>query len=124
MKEISYIHSEAYASGELKHGTILLVSNGTPVIALAGDESVIAKTNSNIREVQARGAKTIAVTLKSLAENVSGNEAVFAVPDVGVRLMRARRAAPVSARFIFGAPPVWFLCCILSSFILLCPNFI
>ena len=56
LKEISYIHSEAYAAGELKHGTISLIEEGTPVIALATDENLYEKTISNIKEVKARGA--------------------------------------------------------------------
>ena len=56
LKEISYIHSEAYAAGELKHGTISLIEPGTPVIALATDEDLYEKTISNIKEVKARGA--------------------------------------------------------------------
>lgn len=56
LKEISYIHAEAYAAGELKHGTIALISDQVPVIAIATQEHVFAKTISNIREVKARGA--------------------------------------------------------------------
>ena len=56
LKEVSYIHAEAYAAGELKHGTIALISDNVPVIAIATQEHVFAKTISNIREVKARGA--------------------------------------------------------------------
>jgi glucosamine--fructose-6-phosphate aminotransferase (isomerizing) len=56
LKEISYIHAEAYAAGELKHGTIALISEGVPVIAIATQEHVYQKVISNIREVKARGA--------------------------------------------------------------------
>ena len=62
LKEISYIHSEAYAAGELKHGTISLITENVPVIALATQNSVYSKMISNIREVRARGAKVILVT--------------------------------------------------------------
>lgn len=62
IKEISYIHSEAYAAGELKHGTISLIDNGTPVVGIITDDNVKAKTISNIKEVKARGAKTIIIT--------------------------------------------------------------
>lgn len=62
LKEISYIHSEAYAAGELKHGTISLITENVPVIALATQESVFSKMISNIREVRARGAKVILIT--------------------------------------------------------------
>ncbi len=62
LKEISYIHSEAYAAGELKHGTISLITENVPVIALATQNDVFSKMISNIREVRARGAKVILVT--------------------------------------------------------------
>lgn len=62
LKEISYIHSEAYAAGELKHGTLSLVTEGIPVIALATQENVYSKMISNIREVRARGAMVILIT--------------------------------------------------------------
>lgn len=62
LKEISYIHSEAYAAGELKHGTISLITDNLPVIALATQEDVYAKMISNIREVRSRGAKVILIT--------------------------------------------------------------
>ena len=62
LKEISYIHAEAYAAGELKHGTIALVEDHTPVIALATQDKIFAKTISNIREVRARGASVILIT--------------------------------------------------------------
>ncbi|KAA2301700.1 SIS domain-containing protein, partial [Clostridioides difficile] len=60
LKEISYIHSEAYAAGELKHGTLALIEDGIPVIALATQENVLEKTVSNIKEVKARGADVLA----------------------------------------------------------------
>ena len=59
LKEISYIHAEAYAAGELKHGTIALISEGVPVIAVATQKHVYSKVISNIREVKARGAYVI-----------------------------------------------------------------
>jgi glucosamine--fructose-6-phosphate aminotransferase (isomerizing) len=59
LKEISYIHAEAYAAGELKHGTIALISEGIPVIAVATQQKVYSKVISNIREVKARGAYVI-----------------------------------------------------------------
>lgn len=62
LKEISYIHSEAYAAGELKHGTISLITDNVPVIALATQEAVYAKMISNIREVRSRGAMVILIT--------------------------------------------------------------
>lgn len=81
LKEISYIHSEAYAAGELKHGTLALIEEGIPVIALATQESVLEKTVSNIKEVSARGADIMAITheehVASLLKSV--NQA-FAIP--------------------------------------------
>lgn len=62
LKEITYIHSEAYAAGELKHGTLSLITDEVPVIALATQSSVFSKMISNIREVRARGAYVILVT--------------------------------------------------------------
>ncbi len=63
LKEISYIHAEAYAAGELKHGTIALISENVPVIALATQEDVYEKVISNIREVKARGAYVVLVSM-------------------------------------------------------------
>ena len=64
LKEISYIHAEAYAGGELKHGTLALIEEGVPVIALATQEDVYAKMISNIREVKAREAVVIGIGMK------------------------------------------------------------
>ncbi len=68
LKEISYIHSEAYAAGELKHGTISLVTEGTPLIALATQPHLWEKTLSGIREVKSRGAFVILITTPALAD--------------------------------------------------------
>ena len=62
LKEISYIHSEAYAAGELKHGTISLIEDGTPVISIATTDYIMEKTISNIKETKARGAYSIFIT--------------------------------------------------------------
>ncbi len=62
LKEISYIHSEAYAAGELKHGTISLIEKGTPVISIITDDDIKFKTLSNVKEVCARGALSIIIT--------------------------------------------------------------
>ena len=62
LKEVSYIHSEAYQAGELKHGTISLIEDGMPVFAIVTDESIKDKTVSNIEEVKSRGAKTIIIS--------------------------------------------------------------
>lgn len=73
MKEISYINSQVYAAGELKHGTISLINQGTPVVAIASQRSIFNKTLSNIAEVEARGAKIICVTDEEMAEGISEN---------------------------------------------------
>ncbi|MCL6547847.1 MAG: isomerizing glutamine--fructose-6-phosphate transaminase, partial [Alicyclobacillus sp.] len=73
LKEISYIHAEAYAAGELKHGTLALVTEGVPVIALVTQTHLYEKTLSNIKEVKARGAFVLAITFVGddrLAESV------------------------------------------------------
>ena len=68
LKEISYIHSEAYAAGELKHGTISLIEKGTPVISVITDDDIKYKTLSNVKEVCARGALSIIITNDSMMD--------------------------------------------------------
>lgn len=83
LKEISYIHCEAYAAGELKHGTISLVTDGVPVIALVTEENICEKTVSGIREVKARGAYVIAVCAESIARaHEIPADCILTVPDV------------------------------------------
>lgn len=69
LKEISYIHSEAYASGELKHGPIALIENGVTVISILTDPDLVGKSISNIQEVITRGAKTLVITNQKLPNN-------------------------------------------------------
>lgn len=80
LKEISYIHSEAFASGELKHGTIALITKDTPVIALITQKYLASKQMSNIKEVQSRGARVIAVCSKSLRAYASDH--YFEITDL------------------------------------------
>lgn len=68
LKEVAYLHSEAYAAGELKHGPIALIEEGTFVVALASSEKLFDKTMANIREVKARGADVLCITLAQLEE--------------------------------------------------------
>ena len=68
LKEISYIHSEAYAAGELKHGTISLIDDKTPVISIITDEDIKLKTLSNTKEVCARGAKSIIISSEEVTD--------------------------------------------------------
>ncbi len=81
LKEISYIHSEAYAAGELKHGTIALIEEGTPVIALATQNRLYDKLLSNIKEVKARGAYVIALAKEGNREVEKTADRVIYIPD-------------------------------------------
>lgn len=81
MKEISYNHSEAYAAGELKHGTIALIDEGTPVVALCCREELLEKMINSIEEVKARGAKVLAVAL-------AGNRRILAAADDAIFIPR------------------------------------
>ena len=85
LKEISYIHAEAYAAGELKHGTIALISDQVPVIAIATQQHVFAKTISNIREVKARGAFVILLTKESSVVDDTLADIRIRIPDVDDR---------------------------------------
>jgi glucosamine--fructose-6-phosphate aminotransferase (isomerizing) len=80
LKEISYIHSEAYAAGELKHGTLALIEEGVPVIALATQDDVFEKTVSNIKEVKARGAHVLGISSEGEAELIKSVDEWFAIP--------------------------------------------
>ena len=89
LKEISYIHSEAYAAGELKHGTIALIENGTVVIALATQEELFEKMVSNIKEVKTRGANVLAFAFE-------GNEAIEKTVDSALYIPKTEEVlAPV-----------------------------
>lgn len=82
LKEISYIHSEAYASGELKHGTISLIEPGTLVVALGTYEPLFDKAMSNVVEVKARGAEVLALTTEPLKEKMDHTaDSTIAVPE-------------------------------------------
>ncbi len=81
LKEISYINAQSYASGELKHGTISLVEEGTPMIAVLGESKIFSKTLSNICEVESRGAQVIVITDIAKENLLSGNRTVISVPD-------------------------------------------
>ncbi len=80
LKEISYVHSEAFASGELKHGTIALITGGTPVVALMTQQYLVSKQMSNIREVQSRGAEVITFVRSSLKADELEN--CFVLPEL------------------------------------------
>lgn len=82
MKEISYLHAEAYAAGELKHGTIALIEDHQPVVALCCNETILEKTMNNIVEVKARGAEVLAVTLKDNQKILSLADDIILIPNV------------------------------------------
>lgn len=87
LKEISYIHSESYAAGELKHGTISLVTEGMPVIAVATQDEIYDKTVSNVKEVKARGAYTIMITKENHIPASDVSDFTITVPDTDGLLM-------------------------------------
>lgn len=96
LKEISYIHSEAYAAGELKHGTLALIEEGIPVIALATQEAVLEKTVSNIKEVKARGADVMAITHEEhVAGLLKSVDQAFAIPKTLPLLTPALSVVPL-----------------------------
>ncbi len=102
MKEISYVHSEAYAAGELKHGTISLVDKGTPVIAVVSQLDVISKTASNVCEVKARGAETVIVTDESNKDTVTADH-VISVPDTAQEFAVSLQIIPLQLLAYYSA---------------------
>lgn len=96
LKEISYIHSEAYAAGELKHGTISLIEDGTLVVALASCGQLFEKLMSNVKEVKARGADVVGLTTESRAEEMKKtvNSAIL-VPDTHPILLPSLDVVPL-----------------------------
>jgi len=82
LKEVSYIHSEAYAAGELKHGAISLIEKGTPVIACITDSELKDKTLSNIKEVQARGACVLLLIREDLYNDSINADEIILIPEI------------------------------------------
>lgn len=95
LKEISYIHSEAYAAGELKHGTIALISPEQLVIAIACNETLRDKTMSNIQQVKARGANVIAVAREGDKNMVAEADDVIFVPETEPLFMAVPQIVPM-----------------------------
>ena len=95
LKEISYIHSEAYAAGELKHGTISLIEEGTFVVALACHEKLFDKTISNIREVKARGAEVLVVTTDDNRRSLPEADHIIYIPKTNDLLMPSLEVVPM-----------------------------
>ena len=95
LKEISYIHSEAYAAGELKHGSISLIEEGTLVIALCSYRPLLDKMISNIKEVKARGAKVIAVINNDDTETEKIADHVIRIPECSVEAIPSLTIVPL-----------------------------
>ncbi|MDE7172368.1 MAG: glutamine--fructose-6-phosphate transaminase (isomerizing) [Oscillospiraceae bacterium] len=96
LKEISYIHSEAYASGELKHGTISLIEDGTLVVAVATYSRLFEKAMSNVVEVKSRGADVLALTTQDHIDKMGTvANGLFAIPDTDELLLPSLGVAPL-----------------------------
>ena len=81
IKEVSYIHTEAFPSGELKHGTIALIEDGTPVVVIATQKNLIEKSVSNIKEVKARGAYIITIGYENCENLKEVSDKFISIPD-------------------------------------------
>ncbi len=103
LKEISYIHAEAYASGELKHGTLALIVEGVPVIALATQKSVYDKTLSNIKEVKARDAIVIGIAAAGDTELEKYLDHVIFVPETDELLIPLLTVVPLQLLAYYAA---------------------
>ncbi|MBW6462766.1 MAG: glutamine--fructose-6-phosphate transaminase (isomerizing) [Bacillota bacterium] len=103
LKEISYIHAEAYAAGELKHGPLALIVEGIPVIALATQQAVLDKTLSNIQEVIARGGAVFAITQEGFNDVSKQIEAIFYLPPTDDILAPVLSAVPTQLIAYYAA---------------------
>jgi len=95
LKEISYIHSEAYAAGELKHGSISLIEDGTLVVALATYEALFDKMMSNIKEVKARGATVLSLTTEDKIMIESETDEIFYIPKINSMMLPSLAVLPL-----------------------------
>ena len=103
MKEISYLHAESYAAGELKHGTIALIEENQPVIAVCCNEALMDKTLSNIVEVKARGAKVLALAFRDNRKIVSQADDVIFIPRVETVFSAALAVVPLQLLAYYAA---------------------
>ena len=103
MKEISYLHAESYAAGELKHGTIALIEEGQPVIAVCCNEALADKTLSNIVEVKARGAKVLALAFRGNTKIVSQADDVIFIPRIETVFSAALAVVPLQLLAYYAA---------------------
>ena len=93
LKEISYIHSESYASGELKHGPIALIDNGTTVVGTITETNLVEKSLSNLQEVITRGAKVLLITSENIKNN--GFEAIIKIPQTNILISPILSVVPM-----------------------------
>lgn len=104
LKEISYIHAEAYPAGELKHGTLALIEEGTPVISIASRKSILEKTASNIKEVKARGGEILGVVLESEKVNYNGiMDEFIEIPEIDELLSPVLTIIPLQLLAYYAA---------------------
>ena len=103
MKEISYLHAESYAAGELKHGTIALIYEGQPVIAVCCNEALADKTLSNIVEVKARGAKVLALAFRGNKKIISQADDVIFIPRIDTVFSAALAVVPLQLLAYYAA---------------------
>jgi glucosamine--fructose-6-phosphate aminotransferase (isomerizing) len=103
LKEISYIHAEAYAAGELKHGTLALIVTGTPVIAIATQPEVYEKTISNIQEIKAREASVIGLALSGNADIAKYVDHAIYIPRVDKYLAPILAVVPLQLLSYYAA---------------------
>ena len=103
MKEISYLHAESYAAGELKHGTIALIEENQPVIAVCCNEAIADKTLSNIVEVKARGAKVLALAFRDNKKIVSQADDVIFIPRIETIFSAALAVVPLQLLAYYAA---------------------
>ncbi len=103
LKEISYIHSEADAAGELKHGPIALISDQTPVVAVATQSDLYEKTVSNIKEVKARGAKVVLMCGESAEVGDDVADCIIRIPETDILLMPIVASVPLQLMAYYTA---------------------
>ena len=103
MKEISYIHAEAYAAGELKHGTIALIDERQSVIALCCNRRIAEKTRNNIVEVKARGAQVLALAVKGDRAALTQADDVIYIPDLDPLLQPVVEIVPLQLLAYYAA---------------------
>ncbi|MBE6636636.1 MAG: glutamine--fructose-6-phosphate transaminase (isomerizing) [Ruminococcaceae bacterium] len=103
IKEVSYMHCEAYAAGELKHGTISLITEGVPCLAIATDRALVEKTVSNIKEVKARGGQVLYLCTEGLAKDHDFYDFLIELPEIDELLMPLLAIVPLQTYAYYTA---------------------